>query len=134
MWNTEHSLETTVAPEAIWRRWQDVERWPEWNGDIERISLDGPFAPGATIMMKPRGQDTVELRIAEVVEDERFVDEAEVAGTVVRTTHRIDRLGKGRVRIVYRLEADGPAAAQIGPAVSADFPETIAALVEHATR
>jgi hypothetical protein len=81
-----------------------------------------------------RGQDTVELRIAEVVEDERFVDEAEVAGTVVRTTHRIDRLGKGRVRIVYRLEADGPAAAQIGPAVSADFPETIAALVEHATR
>lgn len=134
MWNTEHSIETTVTREAIWRRWQDVERWPEWNGDIERISLDGPFAPGATIRMKPRGQDTVELRIAEVVEDERFVDEAEVAGTVVRTTHRIDRVGEGRVRIVYRLEADGPAAAQIGPAVSADFPETLAALVEHATR
>jgi hypothetical protein len=33
--------------------------------------------------VKPRGQDTVKLRFADAVEDERFVDEAEVAGTVV---------------------------------------------------
>jgi hypothetical protein len=76
----------------------------------------------------------VELRIVEAAEGERFVDEAEVAGTVVRTTHRIDRLDGGRARVVYRLEASGPGAEQIGPAVSADFPEVLAALVEHAGR
>jgi uncharacterized protein YndB with AHSA1/START domain len=134
MWTTEHSIETTVAPEAIWRLWADVERWPEWNADIERIALTGPFATGSTIAMTPEGQETVELRITEAVEGERFVDEAEVEGTVVRTTHRIDPLEGGRVRVVYRLQATGPAAEQIGPAVSADFPETIAALVEHAAR
>jgi Polyketide cyclase / dehydrase and lipid transport len=134
VWTTEHSIETTVSPEAIWRAWAAVDRWPEWNSDIERISLAGPFAQGATIAMTPRGQETVELRIAEAVEGELFVDEADVGGTVVRTTHRIDRVGDDRFRVVYRLEADGPAAEQLGPAVSADFPETIDALVEHAAK
>ena len=84
--------------------------------------------------MTPRGQETVDLRISEAVEGQQFVDEADVGGTVVRTTHRIDPLDADRIRIVYRLEASGPAAEQIGPAVSADFPETLAALVEHAGR
>jgi hypothetical protein len=134
MWAIEHSTETSLEPEAIWRGWAAVDRWPEWNSDIERISLAGPFAPGSTIAMTPRGQETVELRIAAAVEGELFVDEADVGGTVVRTTHRIDRIGTDRFRVVSRLEADGPAAEQIGPVVSADFPETIAALVEHAAR
>jgi hypothetical protein len=134
MWTTEHSIETTASADAIWRLWADVERWPEWNRDIERIVLEGPFAAGSTIAMTPHGQDTVELRIAEAVDGEMFVDEADVGGTVVRTTHRIDRLDGGRVRVVYRLDADGPAAEQIGPAISADFPETIAALAERAGR
>jgi hypothetical protein len=84
--------------------------------------------------MTPKREETVHLRIAEAVEGELFIDEAEVDGTLVRTVHRIDRLDNDRVRIVYRLEATGPAADQIGPAVSADFPETIAALIQHAGR
>jgi hypothetical protein len=131
VWTVEHSIEADLGPEGIWRAWADVERWPAWNADIERISISGPFATGCTIAMTPKGQDTVNLRITEAVEGERFVDEADVEGTVVRTTHRIDRLDGDRVRIVYRLEASGPAEEQIGPAVSADFDETLASLVEY---
>jgi uncharacterized protein YndB with AHSA1/START domain len=134
MWTTEHSIETTVAPDAIWRAWVDVTGWPRWNGDIERIELAGLFAEGSTIAMTPQGQEPVHLRLAEVVEGERFVDEADVGGTIVRTTHRIDRLGDGQARVVYRLEASGPAADAIGPAVSADFGDTLTALVEYAGR
>jgi hypothetical protein len=134
MWRTEHSIETTVASDAIWRAWADVAGWPKWNRDIERIELTGPFADGSVIAMTPQGQEPVRLRLAEVVEGERFVDEADVGGTVVRTTHNIDRLPDGRARVVYRLEASGPAAGAIGPAVSADFDDTLAALVEHAGR
>jgi hypothetical protein len=134
MWSTEHNRETGASPEAIWALWADVDAWGEWNPDIERVQLDGEFVPGSRITMKPKDADTVELRIAEAVENEMFVDEAEVAGTLIRTTHRIDPAGAERVRITYRLEADGPAAEQLGPAISADFPETIAALAEHAER
>ena len=132
MWTTEHSVETSASPDAVWRAWADVERWPEWNADIERIELRGPFETGGLIAMTPRGQEAVELRIAEAVEGELFVDEAEVEGTVVRTTHRIERVDEDRNRLVYRLEADGPAEEEIGAAVSADFGDTLAALAEYA--
>ena len=67
MWTTEHSIEATVAPKAIWRAWADVEQWPEWNADVEQIALSGPFATGSTIAMTPRRQETVQLRIAAAV-------------------------------------------------------------------
>jgi hypothetical protein len=138
MWASEHGIETTAAPEAIWRLWSDVPRWPEWNADLERSELSGPFAAGSVITMTPLGQEPIELRIAEAVAPERFVDEADLGEAVVRTTHRVDRVGEGESRVVYRMEITGPAAdtlgPQIGPAISGDFPQVLAALVERAER
>lgn len=134
MWTHEERTETSVPAERVWAAWADVERWPEWNLDIERITLTGRFALGSTIAMTPKGQDTVELRIAELIEGEEFVDEADLDGTVIRTLHRLERLEGGRARIVYRLQATGPAAEYLGPAISADFAQTIAALVAYSAR
>jgi uncharacterized protein YndB with AHSA1/START domain len=136
MWVAEHTIETTATPEAIWRQWSDVDGWPEWNGDIERIELDGPVAAGSRITMTPVGQEPVELRIAEALEPEQFVDEADLGEIVVRTMHRVERLDQGRARVTYRMEITGPAAdtlgAEIGPQISGDFPQVLAALVERA--
>jgi hypothetical protein len=138
MWAAEHSIETTAAPEAIWHQWADVPKWPEWNGDIERVRLHGPFAVGSRIVMTPIEGESIELRIAEAVEPGLFVDEADVGEIVVRTTHRVDRVDAERARVTYRMEITGPQAdtlgPQIGPEISGDFPETLAALVERAER
>jgi hypothetical protein len=65
-----------------------------------------------------------------------FVDEADLGEIVVRTSHRVERLDEGRVRVTYRMEITGPAAEsvgpQTGPEISGDFPEVLAALVERA--
>jgi hypothetical protein len=136
MWTAEHSIETSGLPEQIWRLWADVPGWPEWNGDIERIELDGSFAAGGRVVMTPIGQEAIELRIAEAVEPVLFVDEANFDDVVIRTTHRVERVGNARSRVTYRMEIKGPAAdtlgPQLGPAISADFPETLAALVARA--
>jgi hypothetical protein len=136
MWTREDSVETTAAPTAIWEIWADVPQWPEWNADLERAELSGPFAAGSTITMIPHGEESIELRIAEAVEPEVFVDEASLGDVVVRTVHRIERLGDGRIRIVYGMEITGPAAdvlgPQIGPEISGDFPQVLEALVERA--
>jgi Polyketide cyclase / dehydrase and lipid transport len=138
MWTNEQSFETTASPEAIWGLWSDVAGWPEWIADIEHIEISGPFAAGSTITMTPAGQDPVELRIAEAVEPERFVDEADLGDIVVRTIHRVEPLEGDRRRIVYRMEIGGAAAdsvgPELGPQISGDFPETLAALVERAER
>jgi hypothetical protein len=138
MWTTEHAIETTATPEAIWEIWAEVPRWGEWNPDIERIEISGAFEAGSTITMTPRGQEAIELRLAEVVEPEHFVDEADLGDVVVRTTHRIEPVDGDRARVVYSMEISGPAAdtvgPELGPAISADFPDVLAALVERAQR
>jgi uncharacterized protein YndB with AHSA1/START domain len=136
VWAVEHSVETSATAEAIWRLWADVERWPEWNAGVEQIELHGPFAVGSTILMTPPGDEPVELRITEAVEPEVFVDEADGGDFVVRTTHRAEAVGPERSRITYRMEITGPAAdtvgPEIGPEISGDFPEVLAALATRA--
>src|SRR5437764_4252490 len=109
MWTTEHSVEAAGSLEAIWRVWADVPSWGEWNPDIERIELDGPFAAGSTIAMTPRGQEPVVLVIAEAAEPDRFVDEADLGEVVVRTVHHAEQLEGDRVRVTYRMEISGSA-------------------------
>ena len=86
--------------------------------------------------MTPIEGEPVELRIAEAVEPERFVDEADLGEIVVRTTHRVSRIDSDRIRVTYRMEITGPAAdtlgPQVGPEISGHFPQTLAALVARA--
>jgi hypothetical protein len=138
MWEYEHGIETTATPEAIWRLWADVANWGTWNAEIEKIEISGPFEVGARITMTPPGDDPVELRVAEVVEGELFVDEARFDDLLLRTVHRIDRVDEDRVRVVYRMEITGngadEAGPQIGPGITADWPDTMASLAELAQR
>ena len=127
-WRTEHSIETTATPEAIWGLFRDVPGWTAWNAGIERVELDGPFAEGTWFTMKPPGQDAFVSTLVEVRENERFVDETRVGDLVVKVAHRIERLDARRVRVTYAIDAKGPGAAEIGPAIAADFPDVLRAL------
>lgn len=137
MWEYEHSIEATAAAESVWQLWADVENWGDWNADLERVEFDGPFATGAQIVMTPIGDDPVRLRVAELVEGELFVDQAEFGDLVLRTTHRLQRLDQERVRVTYRMEITGAGCdevgPEIGPGITADWPETMARLIDRAT-
>lgn len=138
MWEYEHSVDTSATPEAIWRLWSDVQTWTTWNADIADVHLNGAFATGGEIVMTPAGQDPVHLRLTDVVEAEAFVDEAVLGDVTVRTEHRLQPLDDKRLRVVYRMQITGPQAdrvgPELGPAISADFPQTMAALVALAER
>jgi hypothetical protein len=88
--------------------------------------------------MTSKDGDSVELRIAEAVEPERFVDEADLGNVTVRTTHQVDRTDSDRVRVIYRMEITGPEAdtvgPELGPQVSGDFAEVLQALAARAER
>jgi hypothetical protein len=86
--------------------------------------------------MTSKDGDSVELRIAEAVEPEGFVDEADLGTVTVRT--QIERTDSDRARVVYRMEISGPEAdtvgPELGPQISGDFPEVLQALAERAER
>ena len=134
MWEYEHSVESSASPEKLWLHWSDMAAWPQWNAGIEKIEIDGPFAVGTTFRMTPPGDDPIPMRLTEILPGELFTDEMDAGDFVVRTVHRLEPLAGGGTRIVYRTEFIGPAADQIGPElgpqITGDFPDVLAALVK----
>ncbi|GAA3453734.1 SRPBCC family protein [Dactylosporangium matsuzakiense] len=138
MWEYQHSAETTAAPEVLWRHWSSIAEWPRWNAGIAAIEVDGPFAAGTEFTMTPPDGEPLRMRLTEVVPGTLFTDEMDAGDFVVRTVHRLEPGEAGATRVVYRTEITGPAADQVGPqlgpAITADFPDVVAALVRLAER
>jgi hypothetical protein len=138
MWTYAHSIETAARAETIFAILRDVSRWSEWNRGVERIDLDGPFATGTSGVMVIPDQGSLSFKLAWVGEGLGFEDETEIPGVdvVVRVRHSLKPLAGGGTRITYRATVEGPAAdalgPEIGPAVTADFPEVMAALAARA--
>ncbi|WP_112239908.1 SRPBCC family protein [Kribbella monticola] len=133
MWTTEYTQTTDAAPEALWELLRDVDGWGAWNEGIESIAVDGPVAVGATFQMKPPGEDAVTSRIVELEEKRLITDVTELGDLAIRVAHQLDPAPGGETTVTFRMEISGPAAdsigEEIGTAISADFPNVIAALV-----
>ena len=127
-WRTEYAVEISATAETIWSIFRDVAAWKNWNAGIEQIDIEGPFATGTWFTMKPPGEEALRSQLVDVRENVCFVDETRVGDLAILVAHRIEPLGPERTRIVYAVDAHGPQASEIGPAVSADFPEVLASL------
>ncbi len=128
MWSHEESIETSASPARVWELFSDVQHWKDWNAGIESIELHGPFAEGTTFTMKSPGQDALTSILIQVKPSQSFTDETVVGETRVLVSHRLEPLPPGRTKIVYSTQITGPDAAEIGPMVTSDFPDVLAAL------
>jgi uncharacterized protein YndB with AHSA1/START domain len=128
MWSTEYTATSPASPEAVWRLLSDVDGWGAWNAGIETIRLDGPLTVGATFRMRPPSEDELTSTIAELEPNRLLTDVTEMGELVIRVAHVVEPATGGGSLITYRVEVTGPAAAEVGAAVSADFPEVIGAL------
>ena len=132
MWTYEESVDTTASPATVWRYWCDVTQWSRWNTGVVGARIDGEFAAGSVVEMAMPDGESVALVLAEVVADEAFVDVVDLGDVVVRTSHSLEPRADGRTRIRYRTEITGSGVdrlgPQIGPAITADFPQVLAAL------
>jgi uncharacterized protein YndB with AHSA1/START domain len=130
--------ETDVPAASVWALWADVPGWAAWNPDVTAASIDGPFSAGAVIAMTLTSGDVVDLTLVDVEPGVAFTDEASLDGIVLRTEHRIEPGGSpAHSRIVYDMTASGSAPPdvleEVRATVSADFPETLAALLQAAS-
>jgi polyketide cyclase/dehydrase/lipid transport protein len=134
MWKTEHAHESSAAPEAVFALWADVEGWPSWDASLIATTLAGPFAAGTTGTLHPQGMpEPIAFTVTAVEAGAGFSDETRLGPLVLRFSHRVEPRPGGS-RIVVEIEADGPDADQIGPAVAEDLPESVAALAAAAMR
>jgi uncharacterized protein YndB with AHSA1/START domain len=136
MWTHEHAAESPLPPEAIWKVLADLDGWARWDTSMERVELHGPLTPGSTVTMTPKGQDPITSVITEVAENARYSDQTEFGGVTLAFSHTLTRLPDGGTRIVHRLEITGEQAEEtgpeIGPMITGDFPDAMAALLAYA--
>ena len=136
MWNKSFSKEIDASPPAIWSLFRNVNTWKQWNAGVEEIEIFGSFAAGTEFRMKPPGQDSLTSRLLEVRENELFIDETRVNDLTVIVSHQIEVLAPLRSKVTFEIVTYGPGCEEVGPAVSADFPnvlESLAAMVSRSS-
>ncbi len=112
MWHAQHTLETTTSPESIWRRWVNVQGWPDWDDGVEWATLQGPLAVGASGVIKWWGE-RVAFRVTEFVEGRSFTCKGRKLGTDFAFVHRLEPCSLG-TKLTHRVEATGPLAWLLG--------------------
>jgi hypothetical protein len=136
MWTHEHSAETGLAPRAVWRVLADLDNWAAWDTSMESVALRGPFAVGSEVTMTPKGQDPITSVITAIDENERYADRTEFGGVTLSFSHTLASLPDGGTRVTHRLEITGDEAGllgpELGPMITEDFPDAMAALLAHA--
>lgn len=109
MWHAEHTLETTTEPEAIWRRWTDVDGWPDWDEGLEWAKLLGPLKAGSSGSLKRKGGIRQRFMVEEVLEGRGFTCIGKRLLSCMRLVHRVEPSELGS-RVTHRVEVKGPLA------------------------
>ena len=120
-----------AEPDAVWKVWTDVARWPDWDVSKEMARLDGPFEPGVSGWAKQRGNPGGAFTITEVDTGRRWVTECPVPMGKVVFDHSLEPVGAGRVRVVKRVGVQGgfgPLLRLFAPKMRREIAESLAAL------
>ncbi|MDP2877610.1 MAG: hypothetical protein Q8O00_15585, partial [Holophaga sp.] len=65
MWHVEHKLETTANPASVWRRWAEVQGWPDWDNSLVWVSFRGLLMLGGKGKIKFRSGEILNFRVTE---------------------------------------------------------------------
>lgn len=105
----EAHITSASAPAAFFARWADMATWPQWNTDTEWVRLDGPFAQGATGVLKPKGGPKVRFEVSVLVPGREFTDVSRLFGARLTFRHLVSE-GAAGTRVDVRVTLTGPLA------------------------
>ena len=88
-WNFEEKVTTTAQPERIWEIWTDVANWPKWDHGLKWSSIQGPFALGTKIKLKPQNGPKVTGCLVECSPLKSFSDVTHMPFTKIFFHHRL---------------------------------------------
>jgi uncharacterized protein YndB with AHSA1/START domain len=113
-----HSERIGAPAEVIWELWQDTDRWPDWNEQIERVEVDGEgeLRVGAKVKTKMRRGGTVRHVVTEYEPGGLLVYEARFPGARSGLEHRL-REGRRSVEVSHRRYVEGPLASLWAPMI-----------------
>jgi hypothetical protein len=112
------SVDIAASPDAVWAVLADVERWPRWASQFERLEPmeAGPLAVGKTVRCKTTDrQATSDWTVTEYVDGRSFTWTSTLApGLRVTGGHVVTAKGDG-AKAEFWLEATGALGVLLAP-------------------
>jgi uncharacterized protein YndB with AHSA1/START domain len=132
--SNERSVETAASPQAAWKIWSDTSTWPEWNPDVQSMTLNGPFAAGTSGTMKTK-QGTRAVTLTEVVPGTSFRLET----TVIPLTRfafecKVSAGPAGKTTLSQAIIVGGPLGGLVGGMMGKQIADTFPGLLEGLAR
>ena len=125
----EASLETKASPPVVWRVWSDVNKWPQWNPDMNESRLDGPLQLGATGMINTKSGGKHDVVVTHYEEGRSFeLESTALPATKMAIRATIVPSGNGS-RITQGFEPRGLLAPIVGPMMSGQILKTFNAVL-----
>jgi len=120
------SVETSAAPEKVWRIWSDMSTWGEWNPNVETMDWSGGFVSGSSGVMKTKAGQHHKMQLVDVQAGRSFaLITSVVPGTKFRFNCRIEPAPGGKTKVGQTVEVGGPLGpvlgGMMGPQVSKEF-------------
>ena len=120
------SVETSAAPEKVWRIWSDMSTWGEWNPNVETMDWSGGFVSGSTGVMNTKAGQHHKMQLVDVQAGRSFaLVTSVVPGTKFRFNCRIEPAAGGKTKVGQTVEVGGllgpVLAGMMGPQVSKEF-------------
>lgn len=76
MWTKSYEVITKeVSAEQMWKLTTDINNWKNWDETVEHSELLNEFKVGSFFLLKPKGGPKVKIKIIELKENQKFVDE-----------------------------------------------------------
>lgn len=112
----EDIIEIDAAKEVLWAVTLDLNRWDEWNPNIETITRmdDGEVKVGSRALLKSKGMPKSIWTVIHLVDQEYFGWTSKSIGIHFKAGHRIEALQHG-VASVLRVEMAGLVARILWP-------------------
>jgi uncharacterized protein YndB with AHSA1/START domain len=134
MGDNQRSVETSASPAAVWKVWSDTTSWPQWNPDVQSMTLNGPFAAGTTGTMKTK-QGTRLVQLAEVVPGRSFRLETTVI-PLTRFAFECQVLAgpAGKTTISQAIRVGGPLGGLVGGMMGRQIADTFPTLLQGLAR
>ena len=125
----ETSLETKASPATVWRVWSDVNRWPQWNPDMNESRIDGALKLGATGMINTKSGGRHDVVVTHYEEGRSFeLESTALPGTKMAIRASIGPSGGGS-RITQGFEPRGLLAPIVGPMMGGQILKTFNAVL-----
>ena len=98
---------TRLPSKALFSAISAVERWPEWDSELQWTKTQGVIRTGAAFTLKPAGGPKVAMEVIAAEEPRRFGDVAHLPLAKLFTEHVFEERD-GATRVAITIRVSGP--------------------------